>query len=335
MLGLKYKTNLSDYSIHIAGYGSIILRSYDRPERIVAYETAHSIVDELDTLPKEKAALVWRKITERNRQKSPTPNSIGAVTTPDQGFSGFIYDRWVTRADESTELIKAATTSNPFLPDDYVDNIRRNYDPALAEMYINGEFVSLTANKVYHYFSRTAHHTDRAREAGDKLHVSIDFNVGGCCSLVCVTDGDDPRVVDEFVSQDTRDFINQLARYKGHDITVYPDASGKAEKTNASASDISLIEAAGYMVDAPQMNPFIRDRVNSVNSMLSHDRLKVNTAMCPRLTQSLETQGYEANGKPEKFDSHPAIDDWNDSLGYLISRCYPIIRPTTEFVINW
>ena len=136
MLGLQFKTNMSEYTISVAGYGSIICRSYDRPERIVAYETSHSIVDEIDTLPKDKAALVWRKITERNRQKSPTPNSIGAVTTPDQSFSGFVYDRWVTRADESTELIKAPTHSNPYLPQDYIDNIRRNYDPALAEMYI-------------------------------------------------------------------------------------------------------------------------------------------------------------------------------------------------------
>jgi len=114
MLGLSFKTNMSEYTIKVHGYGSIICRSYDRPERIVAYETAHSIVDEIDTLPKDKAALVWRKITERNRQKCPTPNSIGAVTTPDQGFSGFVYDRWVSRADESTELIKAPTTQTRF-----------------------------------------------------------------------------------------------------------------------------------------------------------------------------------------------------------------------------
>ena len=99
-LGLKYTTNLSEYTIKVHGYGSIICRSYDRPERIVAYQTAHSVVDEIDTLPKEKAAFVWRKITERNRQNAPTPNSIGAVTTPDQGFSGFVYDRWVVRADD-------------------------------------------------------------------------------------------------------------------------------------------------------------------------------------------------------------------------------------------
>ena len=336
MLGLQFKTNMSEYTISVAGYGSIICRSYDRPERIVAYETSHSIVDEIDTLPKDKAALVWRKITERNRQKSPTPNSIGAVTTPDQGFSGFVYDRWVARADESTELIKAPTHSNPYLPPDYIDNIRRNYDQALAEMYINGEFVSLTANKVYHYFSRETHSSDRIIESNDRIHIGLDFNVGGCCAVVFVVDGDNPVAVDEFVSHDTRDIINNIqSRYSSHDVTIYPDASGRSGRTNASASDIDILESAGYRVDAPSTNPFVRDRINAVNSLFSHKRLVVNVDKCPNLTQALETQGYAANGEPEKFNSHPAIDDWCDSLGYFVSRCYPVIRPMTAININW
>lgn len=330
-LGLKYTTNLSEYTIKVHGYGSIICRSYDRPERIVAYQTAHSVVDEIDTLPKEKAAFVWRKITERNRQNAPTPNSMACVSTPDQGFSGFVYDRWVVRADESTELIKASTLSNPFLPAGYVDQIRANYDPALAEMYINGEFVSLTTNKVYHYFNRETHHTKRTIEPGDRLHIGLDFNVGGCCAVVFVIEDGNPIAVDEFVSHDTRDIINNImARYGSHDVTIYPDASGRSSRTNASASDIDILQSAGLRVDAPSSNPFIRDRINAVNAMLSHGRLQVNADKCQQLTQALETQGYSANGDPEKFTAHPAIDDWNDALGYCISRLFPVRAALTK-----
>ena len=265
-LGLKYTTNLSEYTIKVHGYGSIICRSYDRPERIVAYQTAHSVVDEIDTLPKEKAAFVWRKITERNRQNAPTPNSMACVTTPDGCYAGFVYDRWVSRADDSTHLVKAPTASNPFLPLDYIDNIRRNYDPQLAAMYLEGEFVSLTQNKVYHYFDREKHGTDRTIQPGDSLHIGVDFNVGGCCAVVFVIDDDKPAAVDEFVSHDTRDIINNLqSRYPGYDVTIYPDSSGRSERTNASASDIDILLSAGYRVDAPPSNPFIRDRVNAMN----------------------------------------------------------------------
>lgn len=336
MLGLKYRINKSDYAITINGLGTIFFRSYDNPNRLIAFEVAHSVADELDVLTKEQAQLVWRKISERTRQPAIQANSIAAVTTPDQGFSGYVYDRWVARADDSTELIKASTLSNPYLPPGYVEQIRANYDAALAEMYINGDFVSLTANKVYHYFDRKKHDTDIVIEKGDHLHIGLDFNIGGCCAPVCIIDEEGPVAVDEFVSKDTRDFINNVSvRYPGHHITIYPDASGRSGHTNATMSDIALLEAAGLRVEAPPKNPFVRDRVNSVNALLCHDRLAINTAKCPKLTQALETQGYNDKGEPEKFNTHPAIDDWTDSLGYLIHRLFPVNRPVINIPVSF
>jgi hypothetical protein len=337
-LRIPYKTNKQEFTITIPGYGMIIFRSYDRPERIVAYEVAHSIVDELDTLPKDKAALVWRKVSERNRQKCKGRNTIGNVTTPDQGYSGFTYAKWGKSPAAGYELIKAATSSNPYLPDGYIDQIRSNYDPILADMYLNGEFVSLSQNKVYHFFDRHKHHSRRVLLDSDTIvHVSIDFNIGGCCSVVFVIDNNCPIAVDELVSHDTRDFINRLAKYRidGRKLKIYPDASGKAGSTNATMSDIDLIRQAGIEVDCPNANPAIRDRVNAVNGMLSHDRMLVNTDKCRQLTDALESQGYDKKGMPEKFDQHPAIDDWADSLGYFIHRRYPVIRPISDARISF
>tara|TARA_R100000541_G_scaffold25915_3_gene35488 strand:+ start:1268 stop:2506 length:1239 start_codon:yes stop_codon:yes gene_type:complete len=328
-LGLPFNVNKTDYSISVVGYGKIIFRSYDRPERIVAYETSDSIVDELDTLPREKAALVWRKITERNRQKKKNgqPNTIACVTTPDQGFSGFIYEKWYKKKQAGYQVIKAPTYSNPYLPDGYIEQIRANYDPLLADMYIEGEIVNLSDKKVYHFFDRKEHHSDRVRLDGDRLYITIDFNIGGCCSNVFVIDGDTPIAVDEFVSHDTYDFVNRLTKYKNHNLTVYPDASGKANKTNATATDIDIINRAGFATDAPDSNPFVRDRINCLNSKISKDEFLVNTHLCPELTIALEQQGYNDKGEPEKFNDHPAIDDWVDGTGYFINRRFPIHKP--------
>jgi PBSX family phage terminase large subunit len=334
-LGLPFKTNRSEYTIHIKGYGDMIFRSYDRPERIVAYEVADSIVDELDTLPKDKAAYVWRKVSERNRQHCGRANTIGSVTTPDQGYSGFTYEKWVKKRQKGYELIKASTASNPFLPDGYIEQIRANYDPILADMYLNGEFVSLSQNKVYHFFDRIRHHSDRVLTAADTfVHIGLDFNIGGTCATVWVIDNNCPIAVDEFVSHDTMDFCNNLTKYKaeGRKLIVYPDASGKAGSTNASQSDIEIIIQAGYRVDCAEANPAVRDRINSVNGLLAHDKMRVNTDKCPNLTDALESQGYDTKGDPEKFKEHPAIDDWNDSLGYFIYRKWPVRRPSSAGV---
>lgn len=330
MLGISYKTNKSNYSIDTDGFGTMIFRSYDRPERWVAFECAHGILDELDTLPKDKAEIVWRKASERIRSKSYRKNSLAVVTTPDQGVNGFVYEKWEKKRQPGYQLYRASTYSNPYLPDGYIDQIKANYDPILAELYLNGEFVSLSENKVYHYFKRGQHHSDRTiRDSDQYLHVGLDFNIGGCVATVFVIDGGDhPVAVDEFVSHDTYDVVNNLAaKYKGRKITIYPDASGRKNTTNASRSDVSIIEHAGYAVDAPAANPSVRDRINSVNALLAHGKLKINTDKCPNLTHALESQGYTERGEPEKFNDHPAIDDWCDSLGYFINRRWPIDRP--------
>lgn len=333
--GFEYKTNKSSYTIDIIGYGFIIFRSYDRPERIVAYEVAHSIVDELDTLPKIKAAFVWRKISERNRQKRDAKNTIGVVTTPDMGVNGFVYEKWVKKQQNGYVLYKASTRSNPFLPPDYIQQILDNYDPILANLYIDGEFVSLNANKVYHFFERKKHHYDRVAHREDILHIGVDFNIGGCCSVVFVIDSGNPVAVDEFVSHDTQDIINNLTRYKDHKVILYPDASGKSGRTNASQSDIGMLKDAGFQVMVNNKNPAVRDRINSYNGLLSHDRLLINTDKCPNLTNALETQGYDKNGDPEKWSEHPSIDDWTDSSGYFIAYKYPIIRKVATVSSMW
>lgn len=328
-VGLPYKTNLSDYRIDITGYGSIYFRSYDRPERLVAFEVAHSVLDEIDTLPKEKATLVWRKVVERTRQKCKGGNTIAAVTTPDQGVNGFVYHRWGKDLKEGYELIKASTLSNPYLPPEYVEQIRANYDPILAQLYIDGEFVVLSANKVYHFFNRKTHHSDRVIKQGDQLHIGQDFNIGGCCSVTFVIDNGVPIAVDEFVSHDTHDLCNNIAsRYKGYKVTVYPDASGSSKRTNATQTDIDIIKGQGIPVAVDNKNPLVRDRVNAFNALLAHDKILVNADKCPELAYALESQGYDKKGEPEKFSEHPNIDDWVDASGYFIHKRFPVKKPT-------
>ena len=332
MMGLKFHVNKSEFKIDVAGYGFIIFRSYDNPSKIVSFEVAHSIVDEIDTLPMDKAALVWRKITERTRQKFDGKNTIGVVTTPDNGINGFVYHKWVKLQQKGYVLYKASTYSNPFLPKDYAEQILANYDPVLAELYLLGDFVSLNKNKVYHFFDRKKHHVQRVLNEHDTLiHIGLDFNIGGTCAVIFVIDNNVPIAVDEFVSHDTQDFINNLTRYENKKIIIYPDASGKASRTNASQSDIGMIRQAGYQLQYNPTNPAVRDRINSYNGLLSHGRFFINTDKCPNLTNALETQGYDDRLEPEKFNTHPAIDDWVDSSGYFIAFKFPVIHNRPQF----
>lgn len=328
-LRLPFKLNKSEYSIDIFGFGSVYLRSYDNPKRFIAFEVAHSIVDEIDTLVRDKAREVWRKVVERTRQKTKSGiNTIGAVTSPDHGKHGFTYEKWGKNPDKDHQLIKAKTTDNKFLPEGYADQIRLNYDDKLASLYLDGEFVNLNQHNVYHFFDKERHALqDKSKADINHIHIGHDFNIGGCCSSVWAIEGKKVYAVSEFVSHDTYDFVNNLNKFKGKQITIYPDATGKSRGTNASLTDIQIISNAGYRVNAPNANPLVRDRINAVNSKLSKDELFVDIDKCPELSDALESQAYDDKGEPEKFKQHPSIDDWNDSGGYFIHRKFPVARP--------
>jgi phage terminase large subunit len=114
--GLKFKLNKSEKVFHIDGYGQIICRSMDAPNSIVGFEIGDAVIDELDTMPKDKAENAWNKIIARCRQKKPDgkANTAAVGTTP-EGFR-FCYERWEKKASDKYVLYRAPTYSNPYLP---------------------------------------------------------------------------------------------------------------------------------------------------------------------------------------------------------------------------
>jgi hypothetical protein len=308
--------------------GRILFRSLSHPESIVGYEVAHSICDELDTLPEDKARDAWNKVIARNRQKiDGWPNSVAVATTP-EGFR-FVYDRWERNPAKGYVLFKARTKDNAaHLPDGYIENLQNSYPTQLLSAYLDGEFVNLTTGSVYNHFDRNRHRTDARIEPREPLHIGMDFNVNNMSAAVLVLRDGQPRAVDELMGyRDTPDIIRGIKeRYEGHHVTIYPDASGASRKSvNASLSDIALLRQAGFTVLANSRNPAVKDRIMAVNLLLEKDELLVNPDRCPTLTESLERQAYNKNGEPDKDGG---FDHMNDALGYFIVYKFGLTRST-------
>jgi len=325
--------------IEIENAGKIFFRSMDTPQRIIGYEHADADVDELDTLPINIAADVWRRIQSRNRQVKPdgTPNTIGVTTTP-EGFK-FVYQTWKKNPKEGYRIIQAPTASNPHLPDGYIDSMMQMYPEQLIAAYLNGEFVNLTSGTVYNQFDRTLNNTSVTWDGKEPVYIGMDFNVGNMSAVVHVKRDGKPRAVDEIVkAYDTPDIINIMnARYKSCTIRVYPDASGGSRKSvDASSTDLAELEQAGFLVIANAKNPFVKDRVNAMNrafcsSSGERDYL-VNVDKCPTYADCLEQQVWTANGEPDKTQNK---DHCCDAGGYFVSYDYPIIKPLTNLSIKF
>lgn len=327
---LRFKPNKADNVIEIEGgdAGTVIFRTLDTPERIIGYEVADSIVDELDTLKEEQAREAWNKIISRNRQKKPdgSLNTVGVATTP-EGFR-FVYDRWQRNPADGYRIIKASTLSNARnLPAGYIESLRATYPSNLLAAYLDGEFVNLVAGSVYPEFDRKANATSERIRHGEGLHVGMDFNVGKMSAVVHVLRGDDPHAVMEYTDVlDTPAMAALLRReHEGHAIYVYPDASGNSRKSNnASESDLAILRKAGFTVRVNAANPRVKDRVLAVNKMVHSEgarRYRVNPETCPALVESLEKQAYDKHGEPDKAGG---LDHVIDAAGYFIAYRYPI-----------
>lgn len=329
--GVSYKLNKSEHVISIKNKGNLIFRTLDNPERIVGYEVGDSIVDELDTLKTDDARRAWQQIIARNRQKKPSGqiNTVGVATTP-EGFK-FVYENWAKNNIEGYELIKASTYSNARnLPAGYIESLKRSYPAQLINAYIDGDFVNLTSGAVYPDFDRELNQSDAVIEENEPLHIGQDFNVYNCTSVICVIRDNRPIVVGELVKlRDTPHVIATIKeKYPNHKINIYPDASGQSNKTvNATESDVQLLKQAGFSVHVPNKNPFVKERVLSVNSLICNsigDRfIKINTTLAPTVTECFEQQIYDKNGEPDKSEGK---DHAPDALGYFIHYKWPIVK---------
>lgn len=324
-LGARFKINKVYHTVDIENCGSIIFRSMDMPERIVGYEVADSLVDELDTLKTTQARLAWQKIIARNRQKKPdgTINTAAVGTTP-EGFR-FVYEQWGKEKRPGYELIKASTYSNRRnLPDGYIEALESTYPSNLLSAYLEGEFVNLTSGAVYPSFDRFLNSTDEAIIANEPLHIGMDFNVSKMAAVVHVLRKDKPYAVLEYTDvYDTPAMIKLIKdRHVGHAIYVYPDASGQNRKSNnASTSDLSLLREAGFKLMVNASNPAVKDRVLSMNRMIETREYRVNPDTCPSYVEGLERQAYNKFGEPDKDGG---FDHAIDAGGYFITYRYPI-----------
>ena len=331
--GVKYNLNKADAIIKLDNGSQIIFRSADSPERLVGFEVSDAVIDEADTLRIDQARTVWTKMLGRIRERKPdnSPNTLAAVSTP-EGF-GFMYEMWGKEKREGYELIKAPTSSNPYLPDGYIAQLQATYSGSQLSAYLDGNFVNLNAGSVYHEFDRNLNATNQTIMADDVLHIGLDFNVANMSAVIHVLRGDSVHAVNEITGVFDTPTMGRILKekYPAHRILIYPDASGNARKSNnASESDHSILRSFGFQVLVNSRNPFVKDRVLSVNAMINNQgerRYFVNAQYCPSLAESLEKQSYDKNGEPDKKSG---FDHVVDATGYFIAYRYPLVnnRPT-------
>jgi hypothetical protein len=319
----KYKASTMTFTLQFKE-GETIVRclAAENYRRMAGMNLAFFGVDECDTIKKEIARAMWNMAMSRLRKGRVYQ---GFTTSTPEGFS-FLYEFFVEQVSADRRLIKGRTADNPYLPPDFIESLLANYPPNLIKAYLEGEFTNLTSGQVYYAFDRIRNNTTKtlADFPNHVIHIGQDFNVGKCSSTVHVIDNGIPYLLEEIMgARDSAQVVSIIRqRYAGRRVIIYPDASGGSNKTNAALTDIAHFKQAGFEIRASSKNPFVRDRVNSVNAKFSNNSYFVNVLQCPFTVKALEQQVYNKAGEPDKEhdQDHPV-----DALGYFIWQNFPLI----------
>ena len=314
---------LPEYQLQFKeGVHTILLRTILTYQRLRGQNLCAVGFDEADTVNKRDAEQAMNMALARLR--SGDVQQFYATTTP-EGHS-WAFDTFEKNAKEDTRLIKAKTSDNPYLPEGFIDSLLENYPPQLIQAYLNGNFCNLTTGQVYDKFDRNIHvlETDPVINEHEPIRVGIDFNIGNMNAVIGIAAANKFIVIDEIAkSHDTDSLAKEIkARYPFNKIYVYPDASGGNRSTNASRTDIQILESYGFLNQSALSNPAIRDRVNSVQGMFLNGKGESKMMISKkaiRLIECLELQSYNEKGEPDKDAGY---DHMNDALGYITWRLF-------------
>jgi hypothetical protein len=325
---------LGAFDLHFPDKTSRIwLLSAENYARIAGVTLAWFGVDEFDLIKFDLAQASWNMLTSRLTKANVMQ---GLVTSTPEGFK-FLH--WFFEGEGSTNndhqpytdrrLIRASTRDNPFIGD-YVERMYRQYPSKLIDAYVDGKFVNMTQGSVYYDFDRIQNFTNKSItdfHQSYPLLVGMDFNVNKMATEIAVAPGDGKVFyIDELYGlKNTMAVIQELkTRYPNRKLIIYPDATGKADKSSAGMSDIAMLKNSGFEVRVNPSNPLRKDRIAAVNSKIKNARgdrnLFINPIRCPRLLKAFEQQGY-VNGEPDNSNDidHPA-----DAGGYIIAYEWPI-----------
>lgn len=210
---------------------------------------------------------------------------IGA-TNPDSpshpAYSHFIDPK---NASPTKHVYYSLTKDNPYLPKSYVENLYNIYDNREAQRMVEGKWIEIKSEVIYHTYSREANYIDKSYTIDPNYPVvmAFDFNIAKnkplSLALLQHVRGT-THVFNEVTVEGlrTRDALEE-ARGKGlidhqYQYIIHGDATGRSRDTRSNQSDYDIIESFmeegryRYDIDVGHTNPAVKERHNLVNGRI-------------------------------------------------------------------
>jgi hypothetical protein len=320
------KVNESDLSITLVNGSVISLRGADNWDSLRGVGLNAVILDEFADIKEE----AWTEVLR------PTLSDTGGWalfcgTPKGLNWAYDLYQRGQDPEEKAWKSFSYTTLQGGRVPEEEVKQARLDLD----ERTFRQEYEAVFANYsgiVYYAFDIKENVKKVADINTSLIYVGIDFNIDPMSAVLAVKTPTGLHIFDEIVlfGSNTDELADEIKnRYPNSRIVAFPDPAGAAGSTKSGGrTDHTILRNANFTVKVRNSHPAIRDRVNSVNSLLcnidNQRRLTIDPK-CKKVIESLTKQVYKSGTTiPEKTGA----DHMNDALGYMCEFLYPVRRET-------
>jgi PBSX family phage terminase large subunit len=328
---LSYKTNATDYYITLPNGSEVWVGGLDdkaRVEKILGNEYSTLYFNECSEIPLSSINIALTRLAEKNTLAKKVYYDENPPSKRHWSYGLFIKHFHPMSEEEVDPGEYVSMMMNPKdnlenIDPDYIKNILSKLPENERLRFLSGEFMDSDDGIVYYEFDREVHVTDSATQRPGTTFVSMDFNVDPMTAVLFQFYNNTIHVFDEIFlrNSDTFKMCKELKSRGYAGLRVIPDSTGGNRKTSGQ-SDFDILKQNGFTVMSVY-NPFVVDRVNNVNRLLTDGRIKINPK-CKKLINDLEQVAWKDNKLDQKGESK-LLTHISDCLGYGAWKMEPMV----------
>jgi hypothetical protein len=343
------KKNQSELRIKLINNSQIVYKSGEVLHNLRG-ETLHGcIIDEY----RDQHADLWKQVIQPMLRT--TKGWAAFISTPD-GFDEFYEMHLRAKGDHQGrwEAFNAPSTANPLFDQEEFDDAKREMSDLEFRQEILAEFVNLTQGQAYFSFGDWNLHTGnrfatKGRLCNPYLPVELymDFNVRPMSwTMAQYREGSGHHFFDEIYFENrsnteeaAKEFVERFRKLEIRSptqVVMVGDSSGGSTKTSAGGeTDFTIVK--GVLTDAgisfsdrtPESNPFVKDRVNTVNARLKSSSGQVQITFDPERCRNTvkdmqKTVWKKGSGAILDQTTDPMRTHLSDSVGYGVCVRNPL-----------
>lgn len=289
---VDYEFNKTHQKFVFSNGSELISRSWDDKHftKFRSLELSAAAIEELTENDSAYRGFYFELFPRVGRLPHVKENWIISATNPGPP-SHWAYKHFIIDQSTTKRVYYSLTTDNKFLPETYVEGLKKTLDPKMAKRMIYGEWIEIAQEVIYYNYSRDTNFKNQ--EYSFKLDlpidISFDFNIGEgkpMSAMIGQYVNGKFHAAKTFVvagarTQDIMDEMEASHLFEmPNSFRVFGDASGSNRDTRGTKTDYDIImkflsnyqRVDGSHLDVEKCvtksNPPIRKRHNLVNGIM-------------------------------------------------------------------